>query len=48
MGLNLELDDFSRLLNQDELVEEPVPLDVFVQDKRYLNLPPLSEIQTEI
>ena len=48
MGLNLELVDFSRLLNQDELVEEPVPLEVFVQDKRYLNLPALSEIQTEI
>ena len=48
MGLNLELDDFSKLLNQDELVDEPVPLDVFVQDKRYLNLPPLSDIQTEI
>ena len=48
MGLNLELDDFSKLLNQDELVDEPVPLDVFVQDKRYLNLPPLSKIQTEI
>ena len=48
MGLNLELDDFSRLLNQEELVEEPVPLEVFVQDKRYLNLPFLSEIQTEI
>jgi hypothetical protein len=48
MALNLELDDFSRLLNQDELIEEPVPLDVFVQDKRYLNLPYLSEIQTEI
>ena len=48
MGLNLELDDFSKLLNQDELVEEPVPLEVFVQDKKYLNLPALSEIQTEI
>ena len=48
MGLNLELDDFTRLLNQDELVEEPVSLKVFVEDKKYLNLPPLSDIQTEI
>ena len=48
MSLNLELDDFTRLLNQDELVEEPVSLEVFVEDKKYLNLPPLSDIQTEI
>ena len=27
---------------------EPVPIDVFVGDRRYLGLPPLSDIQTEI
>jgi hypothetical protein len=48
MGLNLEFEDFNRLLNQDELVEKPVSIDFFVSDKRFLNLPPLSEIQTEI
>ncbi|MAG72851.1 hypothetical protein CL620_00925 [archaeon] len=48
MGLNLDFKDFDRLLNQDELVEEPVSLDVFVEDKHFLNLPPLSDIQTEI
>jgi hypothetical protein len=48
MGVNLELQDFERLLRKDELVEEPVPIEVFVQDKRYLGLPPLSSIQLEI
>jgi hypothetical protein len=48
MGVNLELSDFTRLLRKDELVEEPVPIEVFVQDKRYLGLPPLSPIQLEI
>lgn len=48
MGVNLEFKDFDRLLKKDEMVEEPVPIEVFVQDKRYLGLPPLSEIQLEI
>lgn len=48
MGVNLELQDFERLLRKDELIEEPVPIEVFVQDKRYLGLPPLSPIQLEI
>lgn len=48
MGVNLELQDFERLLRKDELVEEPVSIEVFVQDKRYLGLPPLSPIQLEI
>lgn len=45
---NLSLDDIRGLLHKDELEEEPVPLDVFVQDKYYLGLPPLSPIQTTI
>ena len=48
IGMNLEFKDFDRLLRKDELAEQPVPIEVFVQDKKYLGLPPLSEIQTEI
>ena len=48
LGVNLEFEDFDRLLKQDELVEEPVSIEVFVKDKKYLGLPDLSEIQTEI
>lgn len=48
IGVNLEFQDFDRLLRKDELIEEPVPVEVFVQDKRYLGLPPLSPIQLEI
>jgi hypothetical protein len=48
MGMNLEFKDFERLLKKEELVEEPVPIEVFVQDKKYLGLPPLSPIQLEI
>ncbi len=47
-GLNVELDSLEKLLRHEELDEYPVPLDVFVSDRRYLGLPPLSEIQTEI
>lgn len=47
-GVNLELQDFQRLLKKDEFEEEPVPLDVFVQDRKYLGLPALSVIQKEI
>jgi len=47
-GLNVEFDSLDKLLSHDELDYEPVPLDVFVTDRRYLGLPPLSEIQTEI
>ena len=47
-GLNVELDSLEKLLRHEELDEYPVPLDVFVTDRRYLGLPPLSEIQTEI
>lgn len=48
LGMNLEFSDFDRLLKQDELSTEPVPIEVFVQDKKYLGLPALSEIQLEI
>ncbi len=48
MGMNLELADFDRLLRQDDLTETPVDIQTFVQDKEYLGLPPLSEIQLEI
>lgn len=48
IGLNLEFSDFDRLLRQDDLVETPVPIQTFVQDKKYLGLPPLSPIQEEI
>ena len=48
IGLNLEFNDFDRLLRQDDLVETPVPIQTFVQDKKYLGLPPLSPIQEEI
>ena len=48
IGLNLDFNDFDRLLRQDDLVETPVPIQVFVQDKKYLGLPPLSAIQEEI
>lgn len=49
-GLNLDLDDFERLLRDDELVEEPIPLERFVTDTGYLNMPNvhLSENQLEI
>jgi hypothetical protein len=48
MGMNLRFEDFDNLLNQDELVEVPVPIEVFVTDKKYLGLPNLSPIQLEI
>lgn len=48
LGMNLEFKDFDRLLRQEELSMEPVPIEVFVQDKKYLGLPPLSPIQLEI
>jgi len=41
-GLNVELDSLEKLLRHEELDEYPVPIDVFVSDRRYLGLPPLS------
>lgn len=32
----------------DIFEEEPVPLDVFIQDKKYLGNPPLSQLQSEV
>jgi hypothetical protein len=47
-GTNLDFNDFDKLLKNEDLVEEPIPLEVFVTDKHYLGLPALSEIQLEI
>lgn len=47
-GLNFNYEDFDKLLRKEDLEEEPVPLEVFVQDRKYLGLPPLSPVQTEI
>lgn len=47
-GINLNFEDFDKLLSQDELEIEPVSIQTFVQDKKYLGLPPLSPIQLEI
>lgn len=48
LGINLNFQDFDKLLKQDELVEEPVSIETFVTDKKYLGLPSLSPIQLEI
>lgn len=47
-GANLSFDDFDNLLKKDDLVEEPVDIQTFVTDNRYLGLPALSDIQVEI
>lgn len=47
-GSNLDFESFSRLLSKDDLEEEPIPLERFVTDRKYLGLPPLSPIQLEI
>ena len=41
-GANLDFNDFDRLLKNEDLNEEPVPIQRFVTDKKYLGLPPLS------
>lgn len=48
LRVNTSLSDLRGLLKKEELEEEPVPLDVFVTDKYYLGLPPLSPVQTKI
>jgi len=48
MSMNLDLSDFDRLLRSDDLIETPVDIQTFVQDKKFLGLPPLSDIQLEI
>lgn len=48
-GLNIDFSDFDKLLRQDDLVEEPVNLDTFVNDKGFLNLGvDLSPIQSSL
>lgn len=47
-GTNLDFEDFDKLLKNEVLDIEPVPIEVFVTDKHYLGLPPLSDIQVEI
>ena len=47
-GVNLNFEDFDRLLSQEEIEMEPVSIQTFVQDKKYLGLPELSPIQLEI
>lgn len=47
-GVNLNFEDFDKLLSQEELEMQPVSIQTFVQDKKYLGLPPLSDIQLEI
>ena len=40
-----EFNDFLDALSGDEFFEKPVTLEQFVTDKKYLGLPPLSELQ---
>lgn len=47
-GANLNFEDFERLLKNEDLIEEPIPVEKFVTDQKYLGLPALSEIQIEI
>jgi hypothetical protein len=48
-GVNLGFEDFDKLLNNDDLEEEPVSLEVFVRDQQFLGLKrDLSDIQLEI
>jgi hypothetical protein len=47
-GTNLSFTDFDKLLAKDDLAEEPVSIQTFVQDRKYLGMPALSEIQEEI
>lgn len=42
--LNTDLDDFVALLEEDELIEEPVDLDTFIFDKRYLGNAKIKKI----
>ena len=48
-GTNLDFHDFDLLLQKDDLIDEPIPIERFVTDRRYLGIEfPLSEIQVEI
>lgn len=47
--LHTDLEDFLDLLDDDELTEEPVPLDVFYHDSNYLNIKePLGDLQKKL
>lgn len=47
-ALNLDLEDFKRLLNKQDFDEAPVDLATFVSDPYFLGLPKLSKLQLEI
>ena len=46
--VNTDFTDFTDLLSNDDLEEEPVPLDVFVHDKKYLNIKKISPLQRRL
>lgn len=46
--LNTNFEDFDSLLSESELVEEPVPIDVFMHDKHYLGIKQASDLQKKI
>ncbi len=46
--LNTSFSDFDSLLSESELVEEPVPIDVFMHDKFYLGIKRASDLQKKI
>ncbi len=48
-GIKTDFASFDQLLNKDDLVEEPIPLERFVTDQRYLGMAyGLSPIQLEL
>lgn len=47
-GSALDFEDFDRLLSKDDLIEEPIPVERFVTDSKYLGNRALSDIQVEI
>lgn len=46
--LRTSFEDFEDLLKNEELVEEPVPIDVFMHDRKYLNIKQASDLQKKI
>ena len=46
--LNENYDDFLSLLKDDELAEEPVPVEVFIKDKQFLGIKAVSDLQQKI
>lgn len=41
-------EDFDSLLSNDEMAEEPVPVEVFLHDRKYLNIKLVSDLQKKI